>query len=192
MNPAASEAEAGFRPAGLLARALALGLDVFLAGAFAVTAAMIASGLSLEQLRQLAEDLVRPGSEPSEADRAKYAEAIRALWVVMAAAPLAFAWSVVGRGASPGKALLALSVRDFQSGKTPGFGRALAREALRLVHLPLVLSSEPRVGVAGMFVWIAMTLDTARQRASRTWYDRLTRTIVVVPAELVEPPDDPR
>jgi len=62
MNPAASEAEAGFRPAGLLARALALGLDVFLAGAFAVTAAMIASGLSLEQLRQLAEDLVRPGS----------------------------------------------------------------------------------------------------------------------------------
>ncbi len=94
---------------------------------------MVVSGLSLEQLRQLAEDLVRPGFEATDSDRAKYAEAIRALWVVMAAAPLAFAWSVVGRGASPGKALLALLGGDilkvfnlyFAKNKDPPFGAML-------------------------------------------------------------------
>jgi hypothetical protein len=169
-----------------------LALDVFLAGAFAATAAMAASQMSLEQLRTLAEELTRPGAEVAEAERLKFADAIRALWIVFAAAPLGFAWSAVSRGGSPGKALLHLTVRDFSSGAPLGFGRALAREAVRLLHVALVFATDPRVGVAGMLAWLAMTLDLARQKASRTWYDRLTRSIVVVPAELVEPPDDPR
>lgn len=148
---------------------------------------MLAGGFSFEQLMAAFEPAADGAPRAFDAERT--AVASRAFLVAFAAAPLGFAWSVARRGASPGKALIALSVRDYGTGATPGYGRALAREALRFGHVPLLASSVPGVYLLGMFAWIAVTLDMARNRASRTWYDRLTRTVVVVPAELVEPPE---
>lgn len=171
----------------MFARTIALALDLLLAGAFGATAAMYAGGFSFEQLMAAFEPQAGGGPPPFDADRT--AAASRVFLLAFAAAPLGFAWSVARRGGSPGKALIALSVRDYGTGAAPGYGRALTREALRLAHVPLLASSVPGVYLLGMFAWIAVTLDMARNRASRTWYDRLTRTVVVVPAELVEPPE---
>jgi uncharacterized RDD family membrane protein YckC len=175
----------------LPARVVALGADVFLAGAFATTAAMLASGLGLDRLRDVFERMrLEPDMLPDD-DRARYASASTAFLVASAAAPLLFAWFTSRRAASPGKALLSLTVRDYATGAPPGFGRALARESIRFVHAPLpFLLPDPRVALLGMFLCLGVVFEALRRAASRTWYDRATRTVVVAPAPTADPAED--
>lgn len=114
------------------------------------------------------------------------APAFLAAMVVGMALPFFFAISVARRGATPGKQLMSLTVRNVTDGAFPDYPRALGRETLRFLQLAViaVLSTMSNLVWALAFVVI---FDLSRSRFSQTWYDRLTRTIIVAP--VVEQPE---
>jgi hypothetical protein len=181
-----------FRPATLLPRALALGLDVILIGCFAALGVIVGSRLGVGQFLDLAVRLkttidAAGGAGP---DLERFASGIQLAGTVIFGAPIVFAWRLARRGSTPGKAMLALTVRDFATGGAPSFGRALARELLRLAHVPFLFFPNAVVQMLGMALCVGLVYDVARNKASRTWYDRATATIVLVPASSVEGGDE--
>ena len=108
------------------------------------------------------------------------ATGITAALLVAFALPFLFALQVSRRGATPGKAVMSLTVRNVADGRFPGYFRALGREALRFAHVaPCMILAEsfPVILVIATFV----VIDLSRNRLSQTWYDRVTHTVIVAP-----------
>jgi hypothetical protein len=158
-----------FSPAGVAARIVAAALDSLLGACVVLITMMLWSQKGLAQIQTMAE-------ENSE----ELAPAILAARIAGLAMPFLFAAQVARTGASPGKVALSLSVRNVTDGAFPRYGRALAREALRAVHvMPFILP-----GLVVPFVVVASAVvigDLSRNRLSQTWYDRLVRTVIVAP-----------
>lgn len=108
--------------------------------------------------------------------------AVAAMMLVGLGLPFLFALQVARRGSTPGKAAMSLSVRNLADGGFPRYSRALGREALRFLCVaPIVLLASPAI-LGSTTIVVLVVLDMSRSRLSQTWYDRLTRTVIVVPA----------
>jgi hypothetical protein len=158
-----------FSPAGVSARIVAAGLDSLLGACVVLITMMLWSRKGLAQIQAMAEE-----------QSPELAPAVLAARVAGIAMPFLFALQVARTGGTPGKMALSLSVRNVVDGGFPTYGRALAREALRFVHMmPFVLPAE-----VVPFVVLASALvigDLSRNRLSQTWYDRAMRTVIVAP-----------
>jgi hypothetical protein len=158
-----------FSPAGVAARIVAAALDSLLGACAILITMMLWSQKGLAQIQAMAED------QPED-----LAPAVLAARIAGLAMPFLFAAQVARTGASPGKVALSLTVRNVTDGGYPSYGRALAREALRFVHvMPFVL---PPVAVPFVVVASAVVIgDLSRSRLAQTWYDRVMRTVIVAP-----------
>lgn len=105
---------------------------------------------------------------------------VMAAGLVGVSLPFLFAIQVSRRGATPGKAMMSLTVRNLEDGSFPPYPRALSREVLRFLHLmPGLMLGDPLI-LGGAMILVVF-LDMSRNALSRTWYDRVTRTIIVAP-----------
>jgi RDD family len=158
-----------FSPAGVSARIVAAALDSLLGACVVLITMMLWSQKGLAQIQAMAEE------QFDELEPALLAAKVAGL-----AMPFLFALQVARTGASPGKVALSLSVRNVADGGFPTYRRALAREALRFIHvMPFVLP-----GILVPFVVVASAVvigDLSRNRLAQTWYDRLMRTVIVTP-----------
>ena len=148
---ARGSAGAGWRPARLEARAIALALDAVIVAAMSAPFLALGALVVLLQTDWLADDPSR------NAWRWGYLTA--GLWL-----PALVAYFGVGgiRGATPGQRALGLQVRD-RGGRAPGAGRALGRVLVQLLA----------VAALGLGL-LAVLFDRER----RSLADRATRTRV--------------
>jgi uncharacterized RDD family membrane protein YckC len=164
-------------PASVTARIIAVAVDGILGTCAILITLMIGSQKGLARIgSMLAED-------PASVE--ELAPALTAAMLVGLALPFLFALQVSRRGATTGKAVMSLTVRNVKDGGFPSYARALGREALRFAHVaPCAILTEgfPVLLVIAVYVMI----DLSRNRLSQTWYDRVTRTVIVTP--VVEKP----
>jgi hypothetical protein len=159
-----------YSPASVLARLIAVSVDVLIGSCAIGIALMLATqrGLSVSQIQSLADD-------PAAIVRGMIAASVAA-----AALPFLFAMQVSKQGATPGKALMSLSVRSVATGRFPDYPHALGRETIRLFHVaPFVMLGE--FSIFAIVVVVGVIYDMARSRLSQTWYDRALGTVIVAP-----------
>ncbi len=177
-------------PARQIWRFLAFGIDATIATCLVLVALMLFSSHGLPQIGRFMVDFERNQAaagtagleerEEFEAEATAIGQGVVGALVVMMLIPFGFALLVARHGGTPGKALFQMTVRDLGSGQFPRFGQALARESLRLMHLLCV--AVPGVAVAlSIAVSTLVLLDMTRSRLLQTWYDRLTRAVIVAP-----------
>jgi hypothetical protein len=136
-------------------------------------AMMLWSQRGLRQIHSLVlEDVTRIPDE--------LAPAITLARIVGVSLPFLFAIAVARQGATPGKALMSLTVRNVATGGYPNYSRALGREALRFIHIaPLMFLGE--LHLLFLAVVAGVIFDMSRTRLSQTWYDRVLKTVIVAP-----------
>lgn len=168
MNATAPE-RVRFAPASTLARIVAIAVDVILSTCAMLITLMLVARRGLPQIQEMLRD------EPEA-----LALPVLASMLVAASLPFLFAISVSRQGATPGKALMSLSVRDAVTGRFPAYPRAVGRETLRFLHVPiLVLFSE--LNFVGVALAVLVVFDMSRSRLLQTWYDRALKTVIVAP-----------
>jgi uncharacterized RDD family membrane protein YckC len=161
-----------FAPAKLSSRIIAVGVDVLL-GTCAMLIALVIS--SQKGLTQIQSAIMEDRRIPEDLEFATLL-----MLGVGLAMPFLFAIQVARQGATPGKALMSLTVRSIATGGFPNYPRALGREALRFLHIaPLLIMGELQVVLAALM--IGVIFDMSRTRLSQTWYDRVLRTVIVAP-----------
>jgi hypothetical protein len=150
---------------------VATSVDLLLGGCAMLIVLMLSSHKGLRQIEALV--IAEPGRIPED-----LARAIMMALLAGAFLPFVFAIQVARFGATPGKVLMSLTVRNVTNGSFPGYPRALGRELLRFACItPLLLLAELQVLVAALAAGIL--IDTSRTRLSQSWYDRITRTVIV-------------
>jgi uncharacterized RDD family membrane protein YckC len=162
-----------YSPASATQRLVAVMLDGIIGLCAMAIVLMISAQKSLTQIYRT--DFA---DDPQAA--AELAPALLAMTVAGLSLPFLFALAVVRRGATPGKAMMSLTVRNLGNGAFPGYARAVGREILRFVHFaPFFFLAESPVIVCA--VGFLVVLDMSRNRLSQTWYDRVTHTVIVAP-----------
>jgi hypothetical protein len=162
-----------FAPATLPSRLIAVGVDLLLGGCAMLIALMLFAQKGLTQISNAIID-ARDGI-PEELEPA---------WMFMQCVggtlPFLFAFQVARGGATPGKALMSLSVRTVSTGDFPTYPRALGREAIRFLHIaPFLVIGQLQLLLAPLM--IGVMYDMSRTRLVQTWYDRVLRIVIVAP-----------
>jgi hypothetical protein len=149
-----------------------MALDATIGGCAMIITLMLVSQKGWQQI----ESMLR--ADPPEV--AELGPAVLAMAVVGFALPFLFALQITRRGATPGKAAMSLTVRNVSDGGFPRYPRALSREMLRFLCIaPIVIVAN--VALLSAVIVFLVILDMSRNKLSQTWYDRLTRTIIVAP-----------
>jgi uncharacterized RDD family membrane protein YckC len=159
-------------PATVTARLVAVAVDGIIGTCAILITLMVASQKGLAQIGSMLTD------DPAAIEA--LAPGITAALLVALALPFLFALQVARRGATPGKAVMSLTVRNVADGRFPGYLRALGREALRFAHVaPCMILAETFPVI--LVVAACVVFDLSRNRLSQTWYDRVTHTVIVAP-----------
>jgi hypothetical protein len=162
-----------FSPANVTARFVAMALDATIGGSAMIITLMLVAQKGWSQIESMLQE-DPPAVEP-------LAPAVLAMTLVGCLLPFLFALQIARRGTTPGKAAMQLTVRNVSDGGFPGFPRALGREVLRFACVvPIVLLAPPAIIASAVIVFL-LIFDMSRSRLSQTWYDRLTRTVIVAP-----------
>jgi uncharacterized RDD family membrane protein YckC len=158
-------------PATVTARIVAVAVDGIIGACAILITLMVTSQKGLAQIGSML-------SDPEAVE--ELAPGIMAALLVALALPFLFALQVARRGATPGKAVMSLTVRNVADGRFPGYLRALGREALRFAHVaPCMILAESFPVI--LVIATCVVLDLSRNRLSQTWYDRVTHTVIVAP-----------
>ena len=121
-------------PATVTARIVAVAVDGIIGACAILITLMVTSQKGLAQIGSML---------PDPAGFEEMAPAMTAASLVALALPFLFALQISRRGATPGKAVMSLTVRNVADGRFPGYLRALGREALRFAHVaPCMILAE--------------------------------------------------
>jgi uncharacterized RDD family membrane protein YckC len=149
-----------------------MALDATIGGCAMIITLMVVAQKGWQQIESMLRE-----DPPDVAD---LGPAVFAMLGVAVALPFLFALQIARGGATPGKAAMSLSVRNVSDGAFPRYPRALGREVLRFCCIAPIVLLAPVALVSAVIVFLVI-LDMSRSRLSQTWYDRLTRTIIVAP-----------
>lgn len=170
------EARTSLRPAHSWARFAALGVDLVIGVSLVLMALMLGTRRGLPELGRLGQ--LTP--EELAIEFPSLLVGVTLAFVVMAVLPLLSALLLARTGATPGKSMMRLTVRNLDDGRFPALGTAIGREYLRaLVLLPAII---PVASMLLPVLVLLVTFDLMRNPLARTFYDRLTGTLVVTPA----------
>jgi len=157
---------------------------------FLATALMLASRYDLQGFADAWRRLAGDDSPSADALAWRVQWGLNAVAAGALLAPFLAAAQLRRNGATPGRALFSLVVRDVATGAAPAYRQAFKRESLRAAHLYLAAIglAAPAAGPAALLgfapfaLWAFLAFEVRRSSLSQTWYDRLARTAVLAPA----------